>query len=282
VPVITLLLSARLPESGGDEFVVIMPNTNKEISKSIIKRIRDNLEKYKMNNSRELPLSISIGIAVSNNQEEALHDTFKQADDKMYRDKLNNGFIARNQIFQALAHSLGEKDFFNLGHARQIDYLSAKLADLASLNELQKNNLKLLSKMHDIGKVSIDDAILKKEGPLNAEEKLIIRQHSEKGFRIALASSELSTIADLILKHHENWDGSGYPLGLKGSEIPIECRILNLADAYDAMTNDRPYRKAMKTEAALEEIRACAGKQFDPELVDLLINSFREERGEAH
>jgi len=71
-------------------------------------------------------------------------------------------------------------------------------------------------------------------------------------------------------------------LGLKGSEIPIECRILNLADAYDAMTNDRPYRKAMKTEAALEEIRACAGKQFDPELVDLLINSFREERGEAH
>jgi HD-GYP domain-containing protein (c-di-GMP phosphodiesterase class II) len=100
-----------------------------------------------------------------------------------------------------------------------------------------------------------------------------MQQHSEIGFRIAQASKDLEPIGEWILKHHEWWNGSGYPMGLKGNEIPIECRILAIADAYDAMINDRPYRKAMSKELALQELKKCAGRQFDPSLVEKFINN---------
>jgi HD-GYP domain-containing protein (c-di-GMP phosphodiesterase class II) len=98
-----------------------------------------------------------------------------------------------------------------------------------------------------------------------------MQRHSEIGHRIALAAPDLAPIADWILKHHEWWNGKGYPLGLKGTEIPLECRILAVADAYDAMTSDRPYRKAMSHAEAVAELRRCAGTQFDPELVERFI-----------
>lgn len=98
-----------------------------------------------------------------------------------------------------------------------------------------------------------------------------MKQHLEKGFRIASSSPDLSGIADLILKHHERWDGSGYPLGLHGKDIPVECRILAIVDAFDAMTHDRPYSKAKSREEALEEIRSAAGYQFDPSLALVFI-----------
>jgi HD-GYP domain-containing protein (c-di-GMP phosphodiesterase class II) len=99
-----------------------------------------------------------------------------------------------------------------------------------------------------------------------------MRQHPERGYRIAESSPDLSEVADLILKHHERYDGSGYMLGLKGAEIPVECRIMAIVDAYDAMTNDRPYRKAMSHEDAVAELRRCAGTYFDPEHVDLFLD----------
>ena len=98
-----------------------------------------------------------------------------------------------------------------------------------------------------------------------------MRRHSEIGYRIALSSVDLLHIAEWILRHHEWWDGSGYPIGLAGTDIPMECRILSIADAYDAMTSDRPYRNAMPKARAIEELRRCAGSQFDPELVERFI-----------
>jgi HD-GYP domain-containing protein (c-di-GMP phosphodiesterase class II) len=121
--------------------------------------------------------------------------------------------------------------------------------------------------VHDLGKVGIPDSILFKPGSLTGKEWEIMRQHPEKGYRIAQATTDLAGIADLILMHHERWDGHGYPLGLAGEEIPIECRILAIADSFDAMTNDRPYRKAMPVEEALAELEKCSGTQFDPQLV---------------
>nr|WP_288183178.1 HD domain-containing phosphohydrolase [uncultured Sporomusa sp.] len=129
----------------------------------------------------------------------------------------------------------------------------------------------MFSKFHDIGKVGIPDAILFKPARLLPEEYSIMQQHCEIGYRIAQAVPELMPIAELILRHHEWWNGGGYPLKLQGEEIPIECRILALADAYDAMTNDRPYHKAMSYEEALQELRRNAGKQFDPVLTELFI-----------
>jgi HD-GYP domain-containing protein (c-di-GMP phosphodiesterase class II) len=107
-----------------------------------------------------------------------------------------------------------------------------------------------------------------------------MQRHCEVGHRIALASPDLMHIADWILKHHEWWDGSGYPLGLRGEEIPLECRILSIADAYDAMTNDRPYRKAMNYDEAIEELNRFAGTQFDPHLVDKFVAVLHAENGE--
>ena len=134
----------------------------------------------------------------------------------------------------------------------------------------------LLARVHDIGKLGIPDAVLFKPGPLSNEEWEIMRQHPEKGYRIALATPELAGVADLILKHHERWDGSGYPLGLKGEEIPLECRILAIMDAFDAVVNERCYRKAKTLAEAMEEIRRCAGTQFDPRLADLFLQMVAE------
>ena len=134
-------------------------------------------------------------------------------------------------------------------------------------------DLRLLAQFHDIGKVGIPDRILLKPGALEPDEVIEMRRHCEIGHRIAQSSPDLLPVADWVLKHQEWWNGGGYPLGLAGERIPIECRILSIADAYDAMTSDRPYRKAMSHAAAVAELRRCAGSQFDPELVELFIET---------
>ncbi|WP_238442603.1 HD-GYP domain-containing protein [Desulforamulus reducens] len=119
--------------------------------------------------------------------------------------------------------------------------------------------------------------MLFKPGPLTKDEQKEMERHSEIGYRIAQSASELMPIADWILKHHEWWNGKGYPLGLKGEEIPLECRILAIADAYDAMSNDRPYRRALEKSIILEELKRCAGIQFDPQLVDVVLRIIEKE-----
>jgi len=131
--------------------------------------------------------------------------------------------------------------------------------------------MRLLAQFHDIGKVGIPDRILFKPGPLTPQEIEEMRKHCEIGHRIALSAPDLVPIADWILKHHEWWNGQGYPLGLKGEEIPLECRILSIVDAYDAMTNNRPYRKALPHQVAMEELIKCSGTQFEPHLVQELV-----------
>lgn len=150
---------------------------------------------------------------------------------------------------------------WSLAVGRRLGLSARQLADLA-----------LLARAHDIGKVAVPCAVLLKPGPLTKEEAETLKSHCENGYRIALSSPELAGIADLILKHHERWDGNGYPLGLKGEEIPVECRILAVAEAFDAMTLPRPYRKPLSFEEAAEELRRVAGKQFDPRVVEVFLS----------
>jgi len=152
-----------------------------------------------------------------------------------------------------------------------VQHLSNKMGVRLGLNANQLGDLSLLAQVHDLGKVGIPDQILFKPGPLNEEEWEIMKMHPEKGYRIASSSPDLSTVAELILKHHEHWNGGGYPLGLKGDSIPVECRILSIVDAFDAMTNDRPYSKARTDDEAISELKRFAGKQFDPELVEVFV-----------
>jgi len=188
----------------------------------------------------------------------------------MYREKLHRSQSARSAIVQTLMKALEARDHITEGHADRLQNLVVNLAMAIELPEHRINDLRLLAQFHDIGKVGIPDRILLKPGPLTTEEANEMWRHCEIGYRIAMSSPDLIPIADWILKHHEWWNGKGYPLGLKGEEIPLECRILPIVDAYDAMTSDRPYRKAMSHEKAVRELRRCAETQFDPLLVDIL------------
>jgi HD-GYP domain-containing protein (c-di-GMP phosphodiesterase class II) len=138
------------------------------------------------------------------------------------------------------------------------------------------SELELFAALHDIGKIGIVDQILNKPGKLTDEEWAQMKRHSEIGYHIALSSPELTPIAEYILSHHERFDGSGYPQGISGQEIPFAARILAVADAYDAMTQDRVYRKALGKEEAIRELSSNRGTQFDPDVVDVFLRLLTE------
>ena len=189
----------------------------------------------------------------------------------MYHKKLLEGKSWRNRIINTLLATLHEKSMETEEHALRIETYCIAMAEKMNLTSEEKNDLSLLSILHDIGKVGISMEILKKTGPLNEEEWKEIKRHPEIGYRIAQNTTELFTVSEHILAHQERWDGTGYPRGLKETEIPLLCRILAVADAYDAMTSDRVYRKAMDSQKAMEEISRCAGTQFDPQIAQLFL-----------
>jgi diguanylate cyclase (GGDEF)-like protein/PAS domain S-box-containing protein len=257
---------------GGDEFVALLPKTDLEAGEKIVNRIQSRIDSFNLEHKGKIPLGLSIGLACAEESGPDLNQAYKQADDLMYRDKLNRDDNSRSQIMKALMAALEERDFITSGHAHRLEELCVRLGRKVNLSSSQLSDLNLLAQVHDLGKVGIPDHILFKPGPLSDQEWEIMRQHPEKGFRIAQSTTDLAGIADLILKHHERWDGKGYPLGLAGEDFPIECRILAIVDSFDAMTNDRPYRKAISVEQALKELMQWAGTQFDPDLVDLFVH----------
>jgi ribonuclease P protein subunit RPR2 len=169
----------------------------------------------------------------------------------------------------ALSVALELRDDQTGGHAERVAALALELARAAVPELVSDPELEYGFLLHDLGKIGIPDAILLKPGPLTADERSVIRRHPELGERVISRIPGLGRLArDVVACHHERWDGSGYPQGLAGAEIPPAARIFAVADAWDAMTNDRPYRAAMPFEAAAREIEAGRGTQFDPEFVD--------------
>lgn len=249
---------------GGDEFAVILTDCSEGGLEDARMKIKYAVAVY--NNDAKIPICLSIGSAITSNSL-SIAGLFKEADNSMYREKLHSQKSSRSSVVHALKKALEVRDYVTDGHATRLKDLSVQLAKICGFPDYRLTDLRLFAEFHDIGKVGIPDHILFKPGPLTPEELKIMRSHSEIGHRIAISTHDLEPIAEWILKHHEWWNGNGYPLGLKGKAIPLECRILSIVDAYDAMTNDRPYRKALTHEAALAEIVSCAGKQFDPDLV---------------
>jgi len=256
---------------GGDEFNAILPLSSNREGECLARQIRHQVAFYNQHNA-DLPLSLSLGVATAEESGTSLNKLFKQADDFMFRDKLHRSKSARNGIVQSLIAALTEKDPLIGSHIERLEKLGVAFGERISLNSRQMSNLILLAQVHDLGKVSISDDVLLKPGPLTDEEWEIMKQHPAKGSRIASSSPDLAGIANLILSHQEKWDGSGYPLGLKGPEIPLECRILSILDAYDIMTSERAHRQAINSEAAYAELERNAGTQFDPELIHVFLN----------
>jgi len=256
---------------GGDEFAILLPRSMPKDVEAVVNRIRFLIKTYNQNN-RELPLSISIGFAATSDRSSNMDAIFKKADDNMYQDKLDRRQSAHSSIVGALITILEAKDFFEQGHTARLRNMSTALAEAIQMPRENIEELELLAEYHDLGKVGVSNQILLKPGALTPEERTEMKLHCEIGRRIAQSVPEISPIAELILKHHEWWDGTGYPLGLKGEEIPLECRIIAIVDAYDAMTNNRPYGNPVSSEAAVAELKRCAGTQFDKELVENFVS----------
>lgn len=259
---------------GGDEFAVLIPYGNEETIVKACERVRGTVARYNATRP-ELPLSLSIGFAVSKGLPVSMSELFKEADNNMYREKLCHSQSARCAIVQTLLKALDVRDFISGGHADRLKELVTFLAGPIPLPESKVAEMHLLAQFHDIGKVGVPKSILLKPGALTSDEYAEIQRHCEIGHRIATSVPDLVHIADWILKHHEWWNGKGYPLGLKGDEIPLECRILTIIDAYDAMTSERPYREVMTPEAAVRELEKCSGIQFDPHLLAVFISELR-------
>jgi diguanylate cyclase (GGDEF)-like protein len=265
--------SALIARVGGDEFIVLL----KEVEELLLRQIYGKIQDYKQSVVKEVdafPLQISVGYRYRVQCEPGSNDLdqmLKEADDEMYRQKLSSTHSNRNVVVQTIMKMLEIRDYATEGHSQRMGELAVELAERIGLPNNSKNDLRLLAQFHDLGKIGIPDQILLKPGPLTAEERKEIERHAEIGHRIAMVVPEFLPVADLILKHHEWWNGAGYPLGLQGEAIPVENRILSIVDAYDAMTSDRPYRAAMTQSAAIEELRRCRGAQFDPMLVDEFV-----------
>ncbi len=253
---------------GGDEFMLLLTNTNSEEAGIIVKRINKTLKREKIDSI--IP-SVSFGWATKYAANEVISKVAKLAEDNMYRRKLSESSSMRNRTIKVIIRTLYEKSKREEEHSQRVSELCAAIGLALDRSAEDISELRTVGLMHDIGKITLDETTLNKSGKLNDTEWLDIKRHSETGYRILSSVNEFSQIAEYVIAHHERWDGKGYPKGLKGDEIPLQARIMAIADAYDAMNCDRPYRKALSEDMIIAEIKKNAGKQFDPVIARVFV-----------
>lgn len=277
---------------GGDEFGVVLPGATPVEAFDVCFRIQSELVKTRIIEDAEL--RASVGIASFPLHAQQKDDLLKKADGALYWAKyhgkdqvllfdaetvktLNAEERAKRaeeetylNTVHALAAAVDARDPYTQFHSRHVASLAVLVAKKLRLKKDKVNLIEIAAMLHDIGKIGIPDNILKKAGPLTKEEREQIQKHPEMSEKI-LSSTTLKEILPWILSHHERWDGKGYPQGLAGEDIPFEARILAVCDTYDAMTSDRPYRAALSREVAVAELAKGKGSQFDPAVVDTVL-----------
>ena len=264
--------------TGGGDFKILMPKTDFETAFSVLKEIQKACDVHNAKLSNEAYfINISMGFATKTDAEESFDSVMKIAEKYLYQRKLLENKSSRSSIIASITATMYAKSQETEEHCGRLVEISKMIGEALKLSERELDELALLAKLHDIGKVGIPERILLNPGKLSEAEWAEMKKHPEVGYRIALAAPELEPIAEYILYHQEHWDGKGYPKNLAGEKIPLLSRIIAIADAYDAMTQDRVYRKAMTHEAALEEIKKNAGTQFDPQIAMLFIEVVSDE-----
>ena len=281
---------------GGDEFALLLPGVDRRKTATVAEQLRRAVENQADGNGSSQKITVSLGIACFPHTAASAEELIYGADAAMYWAKsagknrvgdwsrlLPNGTegalpwyaadrtVKAPDVVAALVAALAAKDPLTAGHTERCSWYALKLAEELGLPEGQTSVVRLASLLHDVGKIAIPDEVLFKPDQLNEEEWAQMKQHPTAALHVLSHIRSLTDATPAILHHHEHFDGSGYPDGLAGEEIPIASRILLVTDAFDAMTTDRPYRKAMPVEAAIAELRRCCGSQFDPVVVDAFL-----------
>lgn len=283
---------------GGDEFVLIVEWADSVHAQALIEHLR--VEVAAVLESHERLLTISCGIACSPEHASAGHELVSYADRALYQAKRSGrdrvviyshnmfdedaAFESRNvlrTIADAMAAAVDAKDAYTHAHSRNVADLSLYLARTMGMTQDEVSDIALGGLLHDIGKIGVSDQVLKKPGKLTKEEWEEIKTHCEIGYSILSSINGAEHIREMVLYHHERPDGTGYPHGLKGDDIPVPARIIAVADAFDSMTAERVYSTPKTPDEAIEEIVKLRGKQFDESVVDALCELMVYEAASA-
>jgi len=275
---------------GGDEFVVILPHTAMDEARVVAERVRETIAGEM--DQKEIAITCSIGLASYPSDGVIAGELVTVADTALYFAKRTGGnrvylsskilseplddagtYARRNGLsaIYALVSTVEAKDPYTYGHSRKVNTYAVALAEATGLSPEEVSRVSTAALLHDIGKIGVPDKVLNKKGKLNADDWESIKSHPRLGATIVGNVPNLAPCVSTILHHHERWDGTGYPEGLKGEQISVEARILAIADAFEAMSAARPYRPALCSDKVLKELRGGAGSQFDPELVEVFI-----------
>lgn len=257
----------------GGDIVAVFENMGQEKAIAVCEKIKKKMETVSPDN----PVTLEYGVSEKADGEKAADKVFLEARNSMRNKKMLLNTSASRALVDSLKQTLSESDYETEEHVERTREMAARLGREMGLSDSDIAKLELLAVLHDIGKVAIPHSVLVKKGKLNEEERKIMQQHTVKGYRIAKSSPDLEEIADCILSHHEKWDGTGYPNGLKGEEIPLLARVISAVDSHDVMVHNRPYHTAMPEQAAIDELKACAGTQFDPHVVEVFVNLLERE-----
>lgn len=258
---------------GGDEIAVVMAKTDKATAESLVGEIQRRVAAEAV---RNVEISMSFGMAVKSEASRDINELVKHAENDMNRSKLYENPSTRSKAVYTIINTLHEKSRREELHSRRVGVLASRLAEALGMGVKEVAELRTAGLLHDIGKIAIDESVLNKNGRLNEREWEQMRRHPETGYRILGSVSDLGELATVVLAHHERIDGRGYPRGLVGEEIPLQARIIAIADAYDAMTAERPYREPVEDREAANEIRRCAGTQFDSRLARVFVEQILE------
>ena len=264
--------------TGGDEFSVFFPGTSNAEMEKIFNKINDQSKNKRIQTPEGLQFtSISMGYATKEDKTQSIDEVILVAEEYMYRRKLLARKGSHSVLMKSIMTTLHEKSYETQEHCSRMSDLARKLGQAIGVPLLDLDILELAASLHDVGKISIDLSLLQKTGPLTAQDWEILKKHPEVGWRITQAIPELNPISEIVLYHHEKWDGTGYPRGLSGEEIPLMARIISIVDAYDAMIEERPYRRAMTKKEAVTEILRVAGTQFDKRMAEIFVNQVLAE-----